>query len=368
VIDSTGKVARVVAAAILVLGVGLPSYAAAPAGPAVEAQARAIDEGLFLDINGIEQWVTIRGQDQRNPVLLILHGGPGMGMSNLAPFFADWEKTFTVVQWDQPRSGATDLKNLDTDKQPATIARYKRDAFAVTETVLARLQARKLVLFGNSWGSLLGLEMIHERPELFSAYVGTSQAVGGKGNVQGYEMALSAARERNDDFAIAALEKVGPPPYEKFEDFLVRQQYSNPPAMPATALETAASTELGKIMATPPATGARYVAPVAPPQGYDFWARFLQVQSMTFRETWAWDAKNLGKKFAVPMFVYQGEVDVNTPLPATREWFEGVRAPKKTFEVIAGASHNTIAFAPKILELMNRDVLPVVSGERVARR
>src|SRR5213075_3264337 len=38
---------------------------------------KGIDEARYLAIGGIEQWVTIRGQDRANPVLLFLHGGPG---------------------------------------------------------------------------------------------------------------------------------------------------------------------------------------------------------------------------------------------------------------------------------------------------
>lgn len=40
------------------------------------AQTTSIDEGKFISIGGIEQWVTIKGADITKPAILFLHGAP----------------------------------------------------------------------------------------------------------------------------------------------------------------------------------------------------------------------------------------------------------------------------------------------------
>ena len=340
---------------------------AAPA-PAPAVQQLAIDEGAFVNINGVDQWVTIRGQDLSNPVLLFLHGGPGLGSAFLAPAFSEWEKSFTFVQWDQPGGGFTLAKN-PTAQGPMTIERFKKDGIAVTEYALKRLHARKLVLMGHSWGTLLGVEMVKERPDLFSAYVGSSQAVGSAGNKLGYELALKAAHDRNDTVAIAELSKVGPPPYEKFEDLFVRQQYSNAPGLPPSAAEQSAQAEFYGILATPAPADARYLASRDPIEPMKMWTDFVEAQKATYRQTWSWEARALGMKFSMPVFIYQGALDLNTPAQTAREWFDDIHAPKKGFELIADSSHNTIVFQKELLRLINRDVRPLVADVRkVAKR
>src|SRR5580698_3833328 len=69
--------------------------------------ARGITDGRFVKIGGIDQWVQIRGEDVGNPVLLILHGGPGSSYIPATSLFRRWEGYFTVVQWDQRGTGRT---------------------------------------------------------------------------------------------------------------------------------------------------------------------------------------------------------------------------------------------------------------------
>ena len=90
--------------------------------------AKGIEESSYVAIGGIDQWVTIRGEDRNNPVLLLLHGGPG-DVTNPWTFalFAPWEKHFTVVQWDQWGAGRTLRKNGSAVTSAMTLDRMVQD-------------------------------------------------------------------------------------------------------------------------------------------------------------------------------------------------------------------------------------------------
>lgn len=85
--------------------VGLAS--ASDLGPAC-APRQAVHEAGFITIGGIEQWVVVDGADCGNPVVVMVHGGPGNPNTPFARnLFGDWENDFTIVQWDQRGSGKT---------------------------------------------------------------------------------------------------------------------------------------------------------------------------------------------------------------------------------------------------------------------
>lgn len=344
-------------AAVLALGAAAP-LAAAPAAPPVPAAAQAaqpIDEGMFVTINGVEQWITIRGSDVRNPVLLMLHGGPGAAMSNAAPFFAEWEKRYTIVQWDQPGGGATYAKNMAQGTGPITIERYKKDGIAVAEYVRDHLEQRRIALMGFSWGTLLGVEMAQARPDLFSAYIGSAQVVSGsRGTLLGYRMALEAARQRNDATAVKALEQAGPPPYKTLQPYLVRQQYAMGPA----SLEAPKMAAYMQIATAPPPAGVHYIAPGMP--GFDWFAVFMQTWGSIYQEQLAWEAEARGMKFKVPVFIFQGAEDINTPASMAMDWCDRLTAPAKACKTIPGAGHNSMFFRDELLALLDEHVRPVL--------
>lgn len=79
---------------------------ASVAAPAIRTP-NGIDEALFVRAGGIDQWVSIRGENRSNPVMLVLHGGPATSYMSFTTFFQPWERYFTVVQWDRRGVGKT---------------------------------------------------------------------------------------------------------------------------------------------------------------------------------------------------------------------------------------------------------------------
>lgn len=193
------------------------------------SSTKGIDEASFVTVGGIEQWITIRGLDRDNPVLLFLHGGPG-DVTNPWTFalFAPWERYFTVVQWDQRGAGRTLRKSGPAVAPTITVDRMVQDGIELTEYLRKHLGKEKIVIVAHSFGSILGLRMAKARPELFYAYVGTGQVADSTRSYSvAYNALLKEAKAIDDQRAIEELSHVGPPPYESGDGFRVQHKWAN---------------------------------------------------------------------------------------------------------------------------------------------
>jgi predicted alpha/beta-fold hydrolase len=114
-----------------------------------------------LRIGGVDQWILIRGQDRMKPVLLFLHGGPGMPVMFLAhKFQLELERDFVVVHWDRRGAGKSFDARLQT---PAFSVRQTLSVtYELTEILRGRFPQQCIYLAGHSWGSYLGLLARHD--------------------------------------------------------------------------------------------------------------------------------------------------------------------------------------------------------------
>ena len=143
---------------------------------ACKAQALAIDALLTPDIGGIKQFVEIKTDDSKKPVLLFLSGGPGSSMmKNADAFTAILKNRFTLVQWDQRDAGKT-LKLNQSPSQPS-VAQMKQDTYQVITFLQKELRQEKIYLLGSSWGNVLGFHIVEQHPELLHAYFAVNPVI-----------------------------------------------------------------------------------------------------------------------------------------------------------------------------------------------
>lgn len=174
-----------------------------------------VEEGFVVELNGAKQYVSVRGNDLENPIILFVHGGPAAPEMPISwSFQRPWEEFFTVVQWDQRAAGKSFPLNEPADMLPTlTIEQYRDDAIALIEELNRRYGKRKVILIGHSWGSIPGMLTAMERPDLLHAYVGLGQIIDFReGERIGFETVLRAAREDGNAEAVAELEALEPYP------------------------------------------------------------------------------------------------------------------------------------------------------------
>ncbi len=162
-------------------------------------------------IGGTEQWVLLRGHDVANPVILFLHGGPGMPAMYLAhDFQRDLERDFVVVHWD--RRGAGKSYGAGADSTLLTMSRTLEETIELTEWLRDRFGKERILLVGHSWGSKLGMLAVRDRPDLYAAFVGTGQMAADLDRVSEFRRAplLEAARSAGDRDLVDRLESGEP--------------------------------------------------------------------------------------------------------------------------------------------------------------
>ena len=271
-----------------------------------------IDEARYVAIGGIEQWITIRGEDRNNPVLLLLHGGPGDATNPWGyAGFRSWLKVFTVVQWDQRGAGRTFGKSGPSSAPTITIERMTQDGIELAE--LAPQDAaegqdhHRRSLLGLDPGRLHGEGAAGPLPCIrrYRAGRGPRQKLR-----RGLRRACSRRRRRlGEQRAIRELKEIGRPPYADGRGYRIQRRWSN--------LFEGADAFISSMF------GFALAAPGYSLRDVNDWldGQMLSGERLV-PQTSALTATALGGEFAVPVFVIQGAEDFTTPTSLARSFVE----------------------------------------------
>lgn len=326
----------------------------APGLVGCRADGTVAEQDTFVAIGGIQQWVTVRGTSCANPVLLFVHGGPG---NPLTPFadkvYGAWARDFTLVQWDQRGAGKTWGRNPETHDADLTIEHLAADGTELAVLLTRTFNQPKVILLGGSWGSMLGLEMIHARPDLFHAWVGVSQMVSYRENqTLSYARVTELARAAGDTDALTRLEAMGPPPWTNPRNFGALRRITRRYEALAT---------------TPPPTDWWVLSPAYDNEAYQ--ADYTGGEDYSYVALVGLHGDGMLSRldqfarldFPMPVYLIQGAEDLVTMPSESRRFFDALTAPDKAWVLVPAAGHdpNAAMIEAEHAVLMDR-VLPAI--------
>lgn len=167
----------------------------------------SIAQKCFVEINGVKMGMIIKGKDISNPVLLFVHGGPGMPEYFLTEEYpTGLEDYYTVVYWDQRGAGLSYSSN--TDKSTLTVDNYIDDTISVTNYLRERFGQDKIYLMAHSWGTYFSIRAVQKAPQLYNAYIAVSQVTfTDESERLAYEYMLDYYSKAGDDRTLRKLKK-----------------------------------------------------------------------------------------------------------------------------------------------------------------
>jgi pimeloyl-ACP methyl ester carboxylesterase len=315
-----------------------------------------VEELLTIPVNGTKQWLSIRGRDRRNPILLVLHGGPGSPtMPADYTFQSPWEDYFTVVEWDQRGAGKTygsnDPKAL---AGTMTVAQMTSDAEEVIRYLQTMYGKKKIFLLGHSWGSVLGVEVAQRHPEWLYAYVGVGQMVNmQKSEKIGYEFALQQAREQHNGEAEKELVAIAPYPGDAASMTFAKIGAQRKWLMYYGGLTDGRkdfSYDANAWELSPDYT-EKDLDGVDDGSLYSVTQLLGQLMAMNF---------DSATTFRCPVFLMDGRRDYATSHELAVGWFKKIKAPEKEFVWFDNSSHMAMQEEPgRFLYTLVKDVRPL---------
>ena len=314
---------------------------------------RGVDEGIFLPLNGQEQYVLITGRDRNNPVIVYLHGGPAAPDTCCAYAFADaLTADYTFVCWDQRGCGRTYFRNAgsDPENRTAVFPQALEDLDALVDYLRGRFGREKVILVGHSYGTILGSRYALAHPEKVAVYIGASQVINPEqADAYSYEDALkkAASAGENTEKLTSAWDAFR---REGSLDTLMAVRALTAPYHPARIRD-----------------GQLWTALTSPYLGVDDFRWFLKqtggldgffaLNRRLFAETFDFDAYRQGTAYQVPVYFISGTDDWVCPASAVQSYLETLTAPGKGLLLLDGCGHSPQYALPREFASAVREIL-----------
>lgn len=311
----------------------------------------SISEKIFVDINGIKQGMFIQGKDKTKPVLLFLHGGPGMpeyAMSRSYPIVL--ENYFTVCWWEQRGAGLS--YNSEIHLTTMTFEQLIDDTIEVSNYLRQRFDQEKIYLMAHSGGTFIGIQAASQAPELYHAYISMSQITS---QLESEKLAYKYMLEQ---FASDGNRKM----LRKLEQYSINE--INTPSYKNFRDEPMHKLGIGTTHAMKSVISGIFL-PVMLHEEYTLMEKvnIWRGKFFTTKTADLWSklvATDLTKKIIkidIPVYFVHGIYDYTTSYSLAKDYFTEIEAPLKGFYTFDQSAHSPLFEEPEKMQGVIEDIL-----------
>ncbi len=320
--------------------------------------APSLVEKIHTSINGVEQGMFIRSRDTAHPVLLYLHGGPGMPTYFLnRKYPSGLDEDFTAVWWEQRGAGLSYSPKIAPETM--TVEQFIADTLAVTDFLRGRFGQDKIYLMGHSWGSFIGIQAVARAPERYRAYIGVAQMANQlESETLAYEHMLQLAKESGNTRLVRKLEAAPPTATAPLPGAYMALRDEAMHSLGVGTTHDMKSVVTGVFLPTwqHPEYTLR--------EKLNIWRGKWSPSSKTlWNQMLATDIRVAVPELQIPTYFLHGVYDYTVAYPLTKAYFGQLRAPVKGFYTFEHSAHSPIfEEAEKTRRILREDVLAGVTS------
>lgn len=302
-------------------------------------------EKRFIDINGYKMGMVIKSKDISNPVLLFVHGGPGMPEYFLTEDYPTrLEDYFTVVWWDQRGAGLSYSSNID--ESTITVDQYIDDTIAVTNYLRQYFGQDKIYIMAHSWGTYFGIQAVQKAPQLYNAYIGVGQITYQKESERmAYEYMLNYFSKTGDEKTFKKLKNNDylSDGYDKVRDSVMHRSGIG---------TTHDMTSVVSGIFFPSLTNSEYTLG----EKINLW-RGKMLLNKNKQLKMKKDLRETVTKLYVPTYFFSGAYDYTVNFKMSEEYLKRIEAPIKGFYLFKSSAHSPIfEEANKVEQIIKSDI------------
>ncbi len=334
---------------LLAISPGQPRLLVDAAGQTIPG---SLSERVTVQIGGVPQTMIIQSADPANPVLLFLHGGPGMPeffMEEMHP--TGLARHFTMVWWEQRGAGMSFSTKIAPETM--TLVQMIADTIEVSDYLRARFNQDRILLFGHSWGSYLGIQVAATAPDRFRAYVGMAQITHQlRSEVMAHDHLVGAYSDLGDEAMVRELKAA---PVSMAGGLSTAWMRLRDRAMHGVGV---GNTHASRSVITGIFLPVWRVRAYTITEKMNIWRGKLWSRPFFWEDLLRDDLSSRLTKFDLPIYFFVGQHDYTANKDLSRAYFDRIAAPTKGFYLFENSAHSPLfEERERAIDILLRDVL-----------